>query len=199
LNLCGIQRVRAGDWRAYNWKLLDVFDYRRGQRMEAALARLEAWLAGNAPALCKLLNPPATEDDIAAFESRTSLVVPVQLRRLYAVHDGEADGSDGIFGCQRWLPLQVIAEEVELIGSEGIIPFLRSGGGDLLYVRSKSAAEADTKVYEWWHEEPEEAEVIAESLEAWLVEFVTRLESGGYVYRPEELAALIDRRDLGEE
>jgi hypothetical protein len=166
--------------------------------MEAALARLEAWLAKNAPPLRSLLNLPATAADIAAFEARTSLAVPPELRRLYAVHDGEADGSDGIFGCQRWLPLRVVAEEVELIGSEGIVPFLRSGGGDLLYVRSHSAA-TDRRVYEWWHEVPEEAKVVAESLEAWLAEFVARLESGGYVYRPEELAALIDRRDLGEE
>jgi hypothetical protein len=167
--------------------------------MEAALARLEAWLARNAPPLRDLLNPLATASDIAAFEVRTSLVIPPELRRLYAVHDGEADGSDGIFGCQRWLPLRVVAEEVELIGSEGIVPFLRSGGGDLLYVRSDSGAGTDRRVYEWWHEAPEEARVVAENLEAWLAEFVARLESGSFVFRPEDLAALIDRRDLGEE
>ena len=167
--------------------------------MEATLAKLEAWLAANAPPLHELLNPPTTGADIAAFEGRTSLVIPPELRRLYAVHDGEADGSEGIFGCQRWLPLRVVVEEVELIGSEGIVPFLRSGGGDLLYVRSHSAARADRRVYEWWHEVPDETEVIAESLEAWLAEFVARLYSGGYVYRPDELAALIDRRELGEE
>jgi len=80
--------------------------------MKAALARLEAWLAENAPPLRALLNPPASAADIAAFEAHTALGVPPELRRLYAVHDGEADGSDGIFGCQRWLPLQVVAEEV---------------------------------------------------------------------------------------
>jgi hypothetical protein len=165
--------------------------------MEAAVARLEAWLARNAPPLRALLNPPATGADLAAFEARTALVVPPDLRRLYAVHDGEADGSDGIFGCQRWLPLRVAAEEVELIGSDGIVPFLRSGGGDLLYVRS--GAEADRRVREWWHERPEEGAVVADSLEAWLAGFVARLEGGGFVYRPEELAALNDRRELGEE
>lgn len=96
------------------------------------------------------------------------------------------------------MPLRVVGEELELIGSEGIVPFLRSGGGDLLYVRSHSATDTDRRVYEWWHEAPEEAKVVAESLEAWLTEFVDRLEFGGYVYRPEELAALIDHRDLGQ-
>jgi len=85
-----------------------------------------------------------------------------------------------------------------VIGSKNLIPFLRSGGGDLLYVRCASAAAADRRVYEWWHERPEEAKVVAESLDAWLTEFVDRLEAGGYVYRPDELAGLIDRRDLGE-
>lgn len=165
--------------------------------MEAAVARLEAWLAGNAPPLLGLLNLPATANVVAAFEARTGLALPPDARRLYALHDGEADGSDGIFGCQRWLPLSVVADEVELIGSsEGIVPFLRSGGGDLLCVL---AGGADRRVFEWWHESPGDAEVIAESLEAWLSEFVARLYAGGYVYRPDELAALIDRRELGEE
>ena len=72
--------------------------------MEEAFARLEAWLALNAPRLRELLNPPATAADIAAFEAGTSLVLSPELRRLYAIHDGEADGSC-IFGCQQWLPL----------------------------------------------------------------------------------------------
>ena len=130
------------------------------------------------------------------FEASASLALPPGVRRLYARHDGEADGSDGIFGCQRWLPLSVVADEIELIGSAGIVPFLRSGGGDLLYVK---AGGADRRVFEWWHESPEDAEVIAESLEAWLSAFVARLHAGGYVYRPDELAALIDQRELGEE
>jgi hypothetical protein len=167
--------------------------------MEGALARLKAWLVVNASPLCELLNPPATDADIAAFEARTSLTVPAELRCLYAIHNGEADQSDGIFGCQRWLPLKVVAEEVDLIGSTNIIPFMRSGGGDLLYVKDNTSSEADKRIYEWLHEEPEEAEIVAECLEAWLDHFVERLESGGYVYRPEELAALIDRRELGEE
>ncbi len=169
------------------------------RRMEATLAKLEAWLSEHAAPLRDLLNPPATAAEIAAFEAQTSLSLPPELRRMYAVHNGEGEGSDGIFGCRRWLPLQIVAEEIELIGSEGLIPFLRSGGGDLLYVRSPSTEEPDRGVYEWWHEAPEEATVIAESLEVWLADFVARLDAGEFVYRPDELAALIDRSELGEE
>jgi hypothetical protein len=64
------------------------FRPRRVHPLEATLAKLEAWLAENAPPLRNLLNPPATVADIAAFEARTSLVVPPELRRLYSVHDG---------------------------------------------------------------------------------------------------------------
>ena len=169
----------------------------RGAAREAAVAKLEAWLGNNAPSLLGLLNPPATVEAVAAFEFRTSLTLPPDARRLYALHDGEASGSDGIFGCQLWLPLAVVAEEVELIGSEGIVPFLRSGGGDLLYV--KAGGSADRRVFEWWHESPEDAVVVAENLEAWLSEFVARVQAGQYAYRPDELAALIDRRELAEE
>lgn len=162
--------------------------------MEMAIARLEAWLAANAPPLLRLLNPAANAAAIDSFEARTSLILPPDARRLYRIHDGEADGSDGIFGCRRWLPLAVVAEEVELIGSEGIVPFLRSGGGDLLYVKDGASA-ADRRVYEWWHEVPEEAEIIADSLEAYFDKFVIELNAGQFVYRSEQLAALIDRRD----
>ena len=165
--------------------------------MQEAFAQLEVWLAANAQPLHGLLNPPATADAIATFTARTRLILPPDARRLYELHDGEADASDGIFGCQRWLPLSAVAEEIELIGSEGIVPFLRSGGGDLLYVAAGNGA--DRRVFEWWHESPDDAEVVAESLEAWLSAFVARLHSGGYVYRPDELAGLIDRREVGAE
>ena len=167
--------------------------------MEPSFVVIEAWLAGNAPRLQGMLNPPASIADIATFEARTSLVLPPEARQFYAIHDGEAEGSDGIFGCRRWLPLEVVAEEVELIGSEGIVPLFRSGGGDLLCVKSQANATPDRHLYEWWHEVPEPLTVVAESLEAFILQFVTDLYSGRYLYLPDELEALIDRQDLPEE
>ena len=125
------------------------------------------------------------------------LTLPPDAWRLYSLHDGEADGSDGIFGCWRWLPLATVAEEVELVGSAGIVPLFRSGGGDLLYVKAGDGP--DRRVFERWHESPGDAKVVAEDLEGWLGEFVARLHAGGYAYRPDELAALIDRNELAED
>lgn len=162
--------------------------------MNEPLAGIKAWLAAHAAPLLQLFNPPAGDADIAAFEARTSLVLPPEARRLYALHDGESDASDGLFGCWRWLPLSVSADEVELTGSEGIVPQFRSGG-DLLYVKSHDTTASDPRVYEWWHEKPEAAAVVATSLEAFLVGFAADLRAGRFVYRPDELAALIDRRE----
>jgi cell wall assembly regulator SMI1 len=167
-----------------------------GGQMQEVVAALEGWLASNAPPLLELLNPPATTADIAAFEARHALALPPEPRSLYLTHDGEADGSDGIFGCWRWLPLKEVTEEIELIGSTGIVPLFRSGGGDLYYVKSYNPAAPDQRLYEWWHEVPEKAEVIADSLERFITRFVADLRAGQYVYRPTELAALIDRREL---
>lgn len=161
-----------------------------------SLTALESWLGSNAAPLLALLNPPATEADIAAFEAGTGLILPPDARSMYLIHDGEADGSDGIFGCQRWLPLRVVAEEIELIGSEGIVPLFRSGGGDLLYVRSHNPEAPEGRLYEGWHERPAEAKVVAGNLGEFLAGFVSDLRAGRYVYRPEELAALIDRSEL---
>lgn len=164
--------------------------------MESLFAELEAWLAEHAPPLRELLNPPASEQEIAAFERRALVTLPPEARALYTIHNGEADGSDGLFGCLRWLPLSEVLIEIDLIGSEGIAPLFRSGGGDLLYVRSYNPATPDARLYEWWHEVPEEAEVVAESLGAYLAQFVADLRAGRYVYRPNELTALIDRNEM---
>lgn len=166
--------------------------------LQNALVALEAWLAEYAPPLLPLLNAAADPVDISTFEAESGLRLTPQARALYMTYDGEADGSDGIFGCRRWLPLKEVSREVSLIGSEGVIPLLRSGGGDLLYVKSYTPTAPDERVYEWWHEQPDLTEVVAESLEAFVTGFVADLQAGRYVYRPDELAALIDRREIGE-
>src|SRR6516164_9627411 len=113
------------------------------QALRETLTAIEAWLQEHAKPLLDLLNAPASPADIASFEADTGLVLPPEARCLYSIHDGETDDSDGIFGCLRWLPLRVVAEEVELIGSDGIVPLFRSGGGDLLYVKSYEPAAPD--------------------------------------------------------
>src|SRR5438046_722688 len=99
--------------------------------VQTPFTSIEAWLRANAAPLVAMLNSPATEQSLAAFETDTGLKMPPEVRRLYMIHDGEAEGSDGIFGCMRMLPLSEIRKEIELIGEKGMIPIFRSGGGDL--------------------------------------------------------------------
>src|SRR4051812_33731134 len=104
--------------------------------MNEIMSRLEAWLAKNAPPLLQLLNPPASADDIKAFEARNSIKLPPAIRELYAIHDGESEDSGGIFGCLQWMPLSQVAEEIESQEFKGMFPFLLSGGGDMVYVKA---------------------------------------------------------------
>jgi cell wall assembly regulator SMI1 len=164
--------------------------------MSHAFTQIETWLRANAAPLVGLLNPPAKKDAIAAFEARQGVIMPPEVRALYLTHDGEADNSDGIFGCMKMLPLWAIEEEIELTGESGIIPLFRSGGGDLYYVKSFDPTRPDHRLFEWWHEDPAEAAVISESVDDFLVEFSRKLHRGQFVYRPDELAALIDCDEL---
>ncbi|HVE14314.1 MAG TPA: SMI1/KNR4 family protein [Elusimicrobiota bacterium] len=156
--------------------------------MDEKLAEIKAWLADNAPPLLQLLNPPATPAEIAAFEARHKLVLSPEARAMYLLHNGEDEKSGGIFGCYRWLRLNAVTEEIKLMGSEGIFPLFYNGGGDLYYVKSHNPAAPDRTLYEWWHEVPEDAAVIADSLEGFLAEFAMRLREGRYAYDPRILA-----------
>ncbi|MEZ6138953.1 MAG: SMI1/KNR4 family protein [Zavarzinella sp.] len=150
----------------------------------------------NAPPLVAMLNPAATEQSLASFERQTGLKIPPEVRQLYLIHDGEADASDGIFGCIKMLPLSEIEREIELIGETGMIPIFRSGGGDLFYVKSFDPAIPDHYLREWWHENPEEARVVALDINTYFSDFTKKLLRGQFVYRPDELEALIDRDEL---
>jgi cell wall assembly regulator SMI1 len=161
-----------------------------------SFAEIEGWLGTNAPPLVKLLNPPVDEAAITAFETQRKLRMPPEVKRLYLIHNGESKKSDGIFGCWKMLPLAEIEKEIELTGETGIIPLFRSGGGDLYYVKRYDSLKPDHRLFEWWHENPADAEVIAESVERFLFDSNQKLKRGQYVYRPEELAALIDRDEL---
>jgi hypothetical protein len=164
--------------------------------MQTPFTPIEDWLRSNAAPLVAMLNPPATEQSLSAFETDTRLKMPPDVRRLYLIHDGETDASDGIFGCMKMLPLSEIQKEIELIGETGMIPIFRSGGGDLYYVKSFDPVDPDHHLREWWHENPEEAREVAADIDAFFADFTQKLRRGQFVYRPDELAALIDRDEL---
>ena len=167
--------------------------------MKAQIDRIETWLNSNAPDLALLFNPPVTIDDITAFEQKHKLTFPPDLRQLYLIHNGEKQESDGIFGCWKLLPLAKVEEEIELMEHVGKIPFLLSKGGDSYYLKSFDEENPDLKIYECWHEQPDNETVTANSLIDFLNEFNEKLSNGQFVRDPDyenPLKALVDKDDL---
>lgn len=63
------------------------------------LARLDAWYAAHLSPEKYVLNPPATNEQLDAFERRIGLSMPRAYRQLYQWHDGESDDRWGhIYG-----------------------------------------------------------------------------------------------------
>jgi cell wall assembly regulator SMI1 len=160
------------------------------------LTQIKTWLRTNAAPLVDLLNPPATEKSIALFEKRTKLKLPPDVKRLYLIHNGESEKSDGIFGCWKMLSLSEIEQELKLTDEKGIIPLFRSGGGDLYYVKTFDPAKPDYRLFEYWNDERTQVNIVSDSVEKFLHDFNHQLQNGQFVYKPEDLAALIDRDDL---
>ena len=167
--------------------------------MKEHFVQIESWLESNAPELANLFNPPATADQIAEIEQKHNLVFPPELKQLYLIHNGEKPDSDGIFGCWKLLPLKRVSEEIELMEHDGKIPIFLSGGGDSYYLMSFDKSTFDSKLYECWHEQPDEETIIAESLNDFFAEFNKKLIDGQYVLDPDKdnpLKALVDKDDL---
>lgn len=169
--------------------------------VEDSFDAMRLWLQGNAPALVRQLNPPVTDAEFAAFAEQTGLILPKSVRAAYAIHDGEKESSQGMFGAWRWMPLSEVTairlQPNEFGGSitDIMIPIVASGGGDYLYVESVDSHSDESEVMEWWHEEPTR-DVRHASFAAMLHQFVADLKRGKYVYRHDDFVGLIDKDDL---
>jgi len=85
------------------------------------------------------------------------------------------------------------------MGHEACIPILLSGGGDSYFVKSFDEMSPDPKLYECRHDQPDDATVIADSLQQFLSDFCDKLDAGQYVLDPNTeypLKALVDKNDL---
>ncbi|MEZ0370916.1 MAG: SMI1/KNR4 family protein [Candidatus Sericytochromatia bacterium] len=183
------------------------------ESVRTSFAQIEAWLDAHAPALNSYLNPPASLEQINYLEQQIGCRLPVSVREAYHLHDGEAKASDGLYGTWRWLPLaEVLAVHEEHCSIEAeyhfgdflpalMIPLMQSGGGDLYYIEycgkpsESDASDWESEVIEWFHEQPTR-EVIAASFARLWKTFANGLEAGEYVYRPDDLQALLEEDEL---
>jgi cell wall assembly regulator SMI1 len=66
--------------------------------MKALLSEIKSLLADSFPELAASLNPPATEATVRRAEEQMDRVWPEELKELYRLHDGEANGCGLFFG-----------------------------------------------------------------------------------------------------
>lgn len=79
--------------------------------LSPVLARLDAWYAANLAPDKYVFNPPASDQELDAFEKEVGIHMPPSYRQLYKWHDGEDNDRWGhIYGLPL-LPLQRAAAE----------------------------------------------------------------------------------------
>lgn len=129
------------------------------QNLTEVLSRLEAWYAHYLPAVHATLRPGVTEAELNAFEARTGLSLPADVRALYRWHDGQNWSVGGVLGLA-FMPLDEMEHdwamwkdiavndasmnvEIETVShptgaireqyaSPGWLPFLSDGGGNFV-------------------------------------------------------------------
>lgn len=164
---------------------------------------IDSRIAAQTPQFSQLLNPPATEAEIAAAESQIGLCFPPSVRESYRIHNGESEESDGLFEVWRFLPLSDVIvwwQEMKLIedtyacgdfdiGSMIPIMFME---GDLRYV-DHSESGAETPLVEWRQGDPSRDQKAA-SFADFLQQFLQEFCEGKLIAEPEfDLKAIVPK------
>ncbi|MFE9382844.1 SMI1/KNR4 family protein [Streptomyces sp. NPDC007025] len=165
------------------------------RRVAAAWQRIEAWLREHAPASHATLRPGASEEQLAVLQSDLAVHVPEQLRALWRLREGVAEGEGSVFMLDEWalmtLPrvswahrlhmnLQKEREEEEEYEPEEDlhwqpewIPFCSFAVDDETYGLYLDGATGEVRK---WYEGNEEHDSIADSLAAYLEKMADGLE-----------------------
>lgn len=151
--------------------------------------RIDTWLERKAPKTLAALNPGATNESLAAFETKLGRKLPPSMRNAYAAHDGAIDDmAIAIFGALRakpdhvwlrymsWLPLDGVLEELKAMRDAGPwpenhIPIATDGGGNALVLDLESEAILIFD-HETW-----DPQVVATSFEAWMTQLADDMEA----------------------
>ncbi|HEY4240262.1 MAG TPA: SMI1/KNR4 family protein [Kofleriaceae bacterium] len=173
--------------------------------MQAVVSRLEAWLAGQEPALLETLPPGATADELADAESQIGATFPQALRAIFLWRNGAA-----LCGARTLLSLADVTrlrDELQASVSANAfpnrdwwhrawIPFATDGKGNYLVWDPGGSFEGERgQVLEYWHAEQERT-VLAPSVDDYLTALADTLESGAWTR--DEDGALSDGGQLEE-
>lgn len=175
-----------------------------------AWARIERWLAGNAPAVLDGLRPGASDAEIDAVESALNVRFPDDLRASIRLHDGQDPEAPTLLPDGQLLALDELRDrwsfQRELLDARdpimdsvsepdpGVrpdwwnpcwIPLTDDISSDYLCCDLNPApGGAIGQVITFWHDSPARS-LRAPSITAWLTAIANSLESGCLVYDPE--------------
>ncbi|KGF73841.1 hypothetical protein DO97_10665 [Neosynechococcus sphagnicola sy1] len=187
--------------------------------MQEIWARIESWLAANAPQLLDTLQPGASETQIKAVEAVLGIQFPKEVRASYRIHNGQSAYDYGLLDGHELLSLERIQEEWKiwkdlLDGGDfngeksdadpGIrsdwwnaqwIPLTYDGAGnhDCLDLNPGEGGNRG-QIIEMWHDAPERV-IVASSFREWLEQYATGLESGEFIFS-EEGNGIVNADDL---
>lgn len=163
--------------------------------IDAAWSRLETYLAQEDPDALASLQPPASEEQVAALEAELGVSLPSALRATLLRHDGQEDidhlyDGERFLGCAgirgEWRNWKALSLDEDLITCKGApgpgvkddwfnlkwIPFSHDGMGDHLCVDMDPAEGGIVgQVIRVWHD-LDDRDVIAPSFEAWFSRLV---------------------------
>ncbi|WP_019357581.1 SMI1/KNR4 family protein [Streptomyces sp. AA1529] len=167
----------------------------KARRVVAAWQRIEAWLGEQAPGSHATLRPGASEEQLVVLESDLAVHVPEQLRALWRLREGVAEGEGSVFMLGNWalmtLPrvswvhrngMEVQKEweeeedhdpEEDLHWRPEWIPFCSFAVDDETYGLYLDGATGEVRK---WYEGNEEHRSIAASLAAYLEQMADGLE-----------------------
>ncbi|WP_216321688.1 SMI1/KNR4 family protein [Deinococcus aestuarii] len=173
--------------------------------LPAVLARLDAWLAAHVPAIHATLRPGASDTELDALEPLVGQKLPESFRTLYRWHDGEQLVVRGVFSLA-FLPLAQIQfdwetwqdigknfpemnQEInsashptgsirEAYTTPGWLGFLSDLSGNSVGLDFNPGPAGKLGQVITFGRDQEYKYVLAESLEAFLREYLTRLEAG---------------------
>jgi len=167
--------------------------------LDGVLARIEAWYSENVPAIQATLRPGTSDAELDALEGATGLILPPAFRTLYRWHDG----GDGIFGLE-FQPLNCVQSDWQNwkdlepdFGSEtedhishppgaiteryintGWLGFLTDGSGNSVGLDLNPGPAGTLGQVITFGRDEENKYVLADSLGAFLREYLARLETG---------------------
>lgn len=178
--------------------------------MKECWQRFEKWLANYAPDLIEALNPGASMEEISDLEKLIGKKLPNAFIDFYLIHNGQKFKSENLIDCESLLSVEHIIynwkvwkelldtktfEELGVLYTSepelGIknnwwnplwIPFVENGCGDFTCIDLDPSSDGKYgQVIRMWHD-MSERELLGNSFSEWILNYVSGLEAGVYVY-----------------